>query len=110
MLAEIKTTESEQFPENQQQEISLLDLAEALDQHKEWLESGGESGRRAGICGLKFSAGAFTGVNLQGANLDRVNLQGADLSMANLRGASLIQANLSEANLLGTEFHSANLM
>jgi uncharacterized protein YjbI with pentapeptide repeats len=110
MLAEFKTPESEALVANDQQEISLLDLAETLDQHKEWLESGGEAGRRAELCGLNFSGADFTGVNLQGANLDRANLQGADLSMANLRGASLVQANLSEANLLGTEFHSANLM
>jgi uncharacterized protein YjbI with pentapeptide repeats len=110
MLAEFKAPESEPFLADDQQEISLLDLAESLDQHKEWLESGGESGRRAEFCGMNFAGADFTGVNLQGANLDRTNFQGADLSMANLRGASLIQANLSEANLLGTEFHSANLM
>lgn len=110
MLAEMQLRESAEFPSGEQQEISLLDLAETLDQHKEWLESGGESGRRADFTGMNFARADFTGVNLQGAILDRANLQGADLSMANLRGASLVQADLSEANLLGTEFHSANLM
>ncbi|HXM97147.1 MAG TPA: pentapeptide repeat-containing protein [Candidatus Dormibacteraeota bacterium] len=110
MLAEFEKSETEELLSNEQQEISLLDLAETLDQHKEWLESGGESGRRADFSGMNFAQADFTGVSLQGAILDRANLQGADLSMANFRGASLVQANLSEANLLGTEFHSANLM
>src|ERR1700738_3919030 len=110
MLADFEKSETEEFLSSEHQEISLLDLAETLDQHKDWLESGGESGSRADFSGMNFARADFTGVNLQGAILDRANLQGADLSMANLRGASLVQANLCEANLLGTEFHSANLM
>ncbi|GAC1679860.1 MAG: hypothetical protein PVS2B2_17860 [Candidatus Acidiferrum sp.] len=110
MGAELQALESQERLVNEEQEISLLDLAETLDQHKEWLESGGESGRRADFCGMNFAGADFTGVNLQGAILDRAKLQGADLSMANLRDASLVQADLSEANLLGTEFHGANLM
>jgi len=39
----------------------------------------------------------LTGVNLQGAFLQRANLRGADLSMANLRHASLVQADLGNA-------------
>src|SRR6266852_6190540 len=80
--------------------ISLIELAEILDQHKIWVESGGESGIKADLCG----------VNLAKADLTGVNLQGADLSMANLRGASLVRSNLQNANLLGTELRGANLM
>ncbi len=90
--------------------ISLLDLAEILDQHKIWVESGGESGVKADLCGVNLSHSDLTGVNLEGAFLQRANLIGADLSMANLRGASLVQADLREANLLGTELRGANLM
>lgn len=90
--------------------ISLLDLAEILDQHKIWVESGGESGIKADLCGVNLSKADLTGVNLQGAHLHRTNLAGADLSMANLRGASLVRANLQNANLLGTELRGANLM
>jgi uncharacterized protein YjbI with pentapeptide repeats len=110
MAAELQALETEERRASEGEEMSLLDLAETLDQHREWLESGGESGRRADFCGLNFARADFTGVNLQGAILDRARLQGADLSMANLRDASLVQADLSEANLLGTEFHGANLM
>ena len=90
--------------------ISLLDLAEILDQHKMWAESGGESGVKADLCGVNLAKADLTGVNLQGAHLHRMNLAGADLSMANLRGASLVRSNLQNANLLGTELRGANLM
>jgi len=90
--------------------ISLLELAEVLDQHKQWVESGGESGVKADLCGVNLAKADLTGVNLQGAHLHRVNLESADLSMANLRGASLVRANLQNANLLGTELRGANLM
>src|SRR5215469_15259277 len=90
--------------------ISLIDLAEILDQHKQWAESGGETGERADLTGVNLSKADLTGVNLQAAVLHRVNLAGADLSMANLRGASLVRANLQNANLLGTELRGANLM
>src|SRR5216683_2276176 len=90
--------------------ISLIDLAEILDQHKMWVESGGETGAKADLCGVNLAKADLTGVNLQGAHLHRTNLVGADLSMANLRGASLVRSNLQNANLLGTELRGANLM
>jgi uncharacterized protein YjbI with pentapeptide repeats len=91
-------------------EISLLELAETLDQHKAWVESGGEKGQRADLSGVNLSNADLTGVNLQGAVLKRANLSGADLSMANLRGANLMQADLCNANLLGTELRGTDLM
>ncbi len=90
--------------------ISLLDLAEVLDQHKIWAESGGESGAKADLSGVNLANADLTGVNLQGAQLNKANLRGADLSLANLRGASLVQADLRDTNLLGTELRGANLM
>ncbi|HUC52702.1 MAG TPA: pentapeptide repeat-containing protein [Candidatus Cybelea sp.] len=90
--------------------ISLLELAEILDQHKMWVESGGETGVKADLCGVNLAKADLTGVNLQGAILHRTNLAGADLSMANLRGASLVRSNLQNANLLGTELRGSNLM
>src|SRR6059058_2556640 len=90
--------------------ISLIELAEILDQHKIWAESGGELGAKADLTGVNLAKADLTGVNLQGAHLHRMNLAGADLSMANLRGASLVRSNLQNANLLGTELRGANLM
>jgi uncharacterized protein YjbI with pentapeptide repeats len=88
----------------------LLELAAILDQHRIWVESGGEAGSKADLCGANLENADLTGANLQGAFLQRADLRGADLSMANLRHASLVQADLSNANLLGTEFRGANLM
>jgi len=96
--------------EDAAQPISLIDLAEILDQHRQWVESGGEAGARAELNGVNLSKADLTGVNLQGASLQRANLSGADLSMANLRGANLAQADLHDTNLLGTELRGASLM
>jgi uncharacterized protein YjbI with pentapeptide repeats len=88
----------------------LLEVAEALDQHKLWVESSGKEGIRGDFAGANLSDADLTGVNLQSADLTKVNLRGADLSMANLRGAKLVEADLRETNLLGAEFSGANLM
>jgi uncharacterized protein YjbI with pentapeptide repeats len=88
----------------------LLEVAEALDQHRLWVESNGKEGIRGDFAGANLSDADLTAVNLQGADLTKVNLRGADLSMANLRGANLVEADLREANLLGAEFSGANLM
>jgi uncharacterized protein YjbI with pentapeptide repeats len=88
----------------------MLELAAILDQHRIWVESGGEAGTKADLCGANLENADLTGVNLQGAFLQRANLRGADLSMANLRHASLVQADLCNANLLGAELRGANLM
>ena len=110
MLAEIQESQNHLTAEEATGSISLIDLAEILDQHKIWVESGGESGVKADLCGVNLSHADLTGVNLEGAFIQRANLTGADLSMANLRGASLVQSELRDANLLGTELRGANLM
>ena len=97
-------------PEPSDQAGGVFDLAAILDQHRVWVESGGEAGAKADLCGANLENADLTGANLQGAFLQRANLRGADLSMANLRHASLVQADLCNANLLGTEFRGANLM
>jgi uncharacterized protein YjbI with pentapeptide repeats len=101
---------ADNYAENSSGAQSLLELAEILDQHKIWVESGGESGTKADFCGVDLANADLTGVNLQGAHLHKANLRGADLSLANLRGASLVRADLRDANLLGTELRGANLM
>jgi uncharacterized protein YjbI with pentapeptide repeats len=88
----------------------LLIFAEVLDQHRQWVESGGTTGVRGDFAGADLAGADLTGVNLQGAQMQKVNLRGADLSMSNLRGANLVEADLREANLLGAEFSGANLM
>ena len=91
-------------------QIDLVELAAILDQHKIWVESGGDEGTKADLSGVNLENADLTGVNLQGAIMQRANLRNADLSMANLRGVSLVQADLCNANLLGAELRGANLM
>ena len=90
--------------------VSLIELAEILDAHKMWVETGGEAGISADLSGANLANADLTGVNLQGAILHKANLSGADLSMANLKGANLVHADLGNAILLGTELRGANLM
>src|SRR5579863_4680769 len=101
---------TEESPEHTFTTISVLELAEILDQHRIWVESAGETGNKADLCGVNLAKADLTGVNLQGAQLQRANLAGADLSMANLRGTNLAQADLRDTNLLGAEMRGANLM
>src|ERR1700726_2546841 len=110
MVSKLKPTAAEISSADESRGISLLDLAEVLDQHKIWVESGGESGTKADLCGVNLAHADLTGVNLQAAFLNKANFRGADLSLANLRGASMVQADLRDANLLGTELRGANLM
>jgi len=110
MASELKTMTAEVSPADETRGISLLDLAEVLDQHKIWVESGGDNGVKADLCGVNLAHAYLTGVNLQGAFLNKANFRGADLSLSNLRGASLVQADLRDTNLLGTELRGANLM
>ena len=91
-------------------QLDLVELAAILDQHRIWVESGGDEGTKADLSGVNLESADLTGVNLQGAILQRANLRNSDLSMANLRGASLVQADLCNANLLGAELRGANLM
>lgn len=103
-------TEIDMVPESHASPSDLLEVAEALDQHRLWVESGGTQGARADLSGARLVDADLTGANLQGAQLQKANLRGADLSMANLRNANLVEADLRETNLLGTEFSGANLM
>ena len=94
----------------QSSSIPLIELAQILDEHKMWVESGGDAGVKADLTGANLAGADLTGVNLQDAVLTKANLTGADLSMANLRGTNLVHADLRNATLLGTELRGANLM
>src|SRR5713226_1212589 len=108
--SKIQTLSAETAPSAESRGISLLDLAEVLDQHKIWAESGGESGAKADLSGVNLANADLTGVNLQGAQLNKANLRGADLSLANLMGATLYGAEgLWVGRLGGTNLFDAML-
>ena len=74
-------------------------LREILDQHKEWRESGGISGKRAYLRGADLREADLRGADLRRAYLVGADLRGADLGGADLRGADLREADLRGAYL-----------
>ncbi len=97
-------------PDTQQNEPAVrMELEEILEQHREWLESNGESGRQADLSRAHLEGADLTDAHLRAAVLNRTILSTADLLLADLQGASLLQANLQFANLLGTKFGNADL-
>lgn len=110
MLAALEDRHAEDVAADRAASVSLIELAEVLDEHKLWVESGGDAGAKADLSGVNLAGADLTGVNLQGALLTKANLTGADLSMANLRGANLVHADMRNTTLLGTELRGANLM
>jgi len=101
---------TEVVPQSYAAHSHLLEVAEVLDQHRTWVESGGKEGVQGDLSGANLIEADLTGAVLQGAQMQKVKLRGADLSMANLRNANLVEADLRETNLLGTEFSGANMM
>ncbi|HLJ41748.1 MAG TPA: pentapeptide repeat-containing protein, partial [Candidatus Acidoferrales bacterium] len=85
------------------------ELDEIVEDHRAWVESRGEDGRKADLIGANFEGVDLMGAELPGANLLRANLKGADLLLADLRGACLIEADLSGANLVSTNLRGASL-
>lgn len=80
-----------------------LDNAIAL--HAQWLESGGQEGRRA-----DFEDADLRQADLRGVDLSYASLAGANLERAELAGARLANANLSSAALGYADFTDANLV
>ena len=74
--------------------MNKKELAKILEQHKLWLTSKSNEGKRA---------------NLIGTDLQHADLSGADLGAANLWGAYLNEANLEGANLSGAYLWRADL-
>ncbi len=80
------------------------ELKEILEQHKLWIDTSGQGGKRANLRGADLR-----GANLCGANLYRADLRGANLEDADLTGANLYRANLTGANLRDAYLTGANL-
>ena len=80
-----------------------------LEQHREWLGSGGRAGRQASLNGAVLAGGDFRGAKLARADLRGTNLAGADCSGADLSSADLEAADLANANLEGADLSGANL-
>lgn len=70
------------------------ELAEVVRLHKEWLDSGNKTGKRA---------------DLSGAQLKGVDLSNTDLSGALLRGSHLESADFTNSKLYHTDFSDADV-
>ena len=84
-------------------------LDKILDEHKEWLRTNGEKGKRADLRYADLSSADLSSADLSSADLSSADLSSADLSSANLSFANLSSANLRFANLSSANLRSANL-
>ena len=94
-------------------------LNAVLKDHKTWLNSNYNQGKRANFYKIDLSGADLTDVNLTGAdltgadltfaNLTGADLTGADLTGANLKYVKLIGAKLTGVNLTGADLTGANL-
>ena len=84
-------------------------LKKILADHKVWVESDYQSGKRANLEGANLSCANLYRAHLNGANLYRAHLNGANLSDADLEGTNLSGANLSGTLLYGADLKGANL-
>ena len=84
-------------------------LDKILDEHKLWLKTNGQEGKKANLSSADLSSADLSYANLSSANLRYANLSSADLSYADLRYANLSSADLSSADLSSANLSSANL-
>ena len=82
------------------------EFSKILKEHKNWISTNEEEGKRADLSGANLSFANLSRIYLRNANLsdaylNYADLIGADLSDANLSGANLNYAKLSSANLSG---------
>ena len=89
--------------------MDATELKVILDQHKLWIESDHQEGKRAILRGANLEGANLEGANLRGAYLRGAYLRGANLQGADLQDADLQGANLGGANLEGANLQSANL-
>ena len=89
--------------------ISKEELDKIIDNHKKWLQSGGEEGERADLSSANLRYADLSYADLRSANLRYANLRYADLSYADLSSADLRSADLSYADLSYANLRYADL-
>ena len=90
--------------------MNKKELNKILEDHKLWVESKGEKGKRAYLAGLNLEGAYLRFAYLYCANLSGANLVGADLRDANLEQATLEDATLEDANLKNAYMLGVNLI
>ena len=89
--------------------ISQKELDKILNDHKEWLRTSGEKGKKANLRYANLSSADLRYADLRSADLRSADLRSANLSYANLSSADLRYADLSYANLSSADLRSADL-
>ena len=89
--------------------MNKAELDKILDNHKLWLQTGGERGERANLSSADLRYANLRYADLRSANLSSANLRYANLRYADLSSADLSYANLSSANLSSADLSSADL-
>ena len=102
-----------------EEKLTPEEIQAVLEEHRLWLDSNREKGKRADFSGKNLQEAHLVdenlrmanlfGANLEGANLEGANLEGANLEGAYLFGAILEGAILRRANLYGANLRRANL-
>ena len=97
-----------------EEKLTPEEIQAVLEEHRLWLDSNREKGKRADFSGKNLQEAHLVDENLRmanlfGANLEGANLEGANLFGANLYGANLRRAILRRANLFGAILEGANL-
>ena len=92
-----------------EEKLTPEEIQAVLEEHRLWLDSNREKGKRADFSGKNLQEAHLVDENLRMANLFGANLEGANLEGANLEGANLEGANLFGANLEGAILRRANL-
>src|SRR5260370_33644484 len=81
-------------------EMPLDQLQRVLADHRAWVESDGQSGKKADLSHAQLQGLSLWSADLREADLSYASLQGADLDHARLRGADLRHANMAGASPL----------
>ncbi len=92
-----------------EEKLTPEEIQAVLEEHRLWLDSNREKGKRADFSGKNLQEAHLVDENLRMANLFGANLEGANLEGANLFGANLEGAILRRANLYGANLRRAIL-
>ncbi len=103
--AEEEAIQASQGP--QMPTLSQEDFVEAMHFHEQWLNSGGQDGKRANLRGYDLRKIEFRDVIMSQANLREVNVAGVDFTHVSLASVDFSEAMLDEANLREVDMTSA---
>ena len=88
-----------EVPEEEEQELEEIPLRDALEDHKLWVNTGGQEGQQA----------AFQNADLRNADLEKTDLTHSTLQRADFSGAQCREAVFRKCDLAESKFVEADL-